>query len=165
MSSPPLHARACALNDALLNHDSATEVVAEWRGVDTAQVVARRAPGPPLEAGAEARELLRVGSREPVRHRRVALSVAGVVLSEADNWYVPSRLTPAMNRLLDETEIPFGPVVRPIGFQRRTLDAVVMDEGATHILRHRALLVAPDGLPISLVSEAYARSLLTAGDD
>ena len=45
-----------------------------------------------------------------------------VVLSEADNWYVPSRLTPEMNRLLDTTDAPFGRVVQAVHFRRRTLD-------------------------------------------
>lgn len=45
------------------------------------------------------------------------------VLSEADNWYVPARLTDEMNRLLAETRTPFGRVVEPLEPYRRTVSA------------------------------------------
>ncbi|PSD26806.1 hypothetical protein C7E18_12155, partial [Stenotrophomonas maltophilia] len=31
--------------------------------------------------------------------------------SEADNWYLPDHLSPAMNQVLDSTDEPFGRVV------------------------------------------------------
>ncbi|TIQ61732.1 MAG: hypothetical protein E5X41_32095 [Mesorhizobium sp.] len=43
-----------------------------------------------------------------MNYRRVQLACGKLVLCEADNWYVPSSLTPQMNRLLDETTQPFG---------------------------------------------------------
>ena len=45
------------------------------------------------------------------------------VLSRADNWYLPARLTQQMNTTLETTETPFGVVVRPLAFQRRTLSS------------------------------------------
>ena len=59
---------------------------------------------------------------ETVRHRRVQLRCGNRVLSEADNWYVPGRLTTEMNRLLDTTDTPFGRAVQPLGPYRRTLE-------------------------------------------
>src|SRR3979490_2278285 len=44
------------------------------------------------------------------------------VLSEADNWYVPSRLTPEMNRLLETTDTPFGKAVQALEPFRQTFD-------------------------------------------
>jgi hypothetical protein len=35
---------------------------------------------------------------------------------EADNWYVPSRLTPDINKTLDMTDTPFGIVEIAEGF-------------------------------------------------
>jgi hypothetical protein len=48
------------------------------------------------------------------------------LLSEADNWYVPGRLTPEMNRLLDQTDTPFGRAVKDLDFQRQTLKATAL---------------------------------------
>jgi hypothetical protein len=42
------------------------------------------------------------------------------LLSEADNWYVPSRLTPAMNTALETTDTPFGKAVQELKPYRRT---------------------------------------------
>ncbi len=46
-------------------------------------------------------------------------------MSKADNWFVPARLTAAMNALLDSTQTPFGAVIAPLGPIRRTLDSTV----------------------------------------
>jgi hypothetical protein len=74
-----------------------------------------------------------------------------------------------MNRLLDSTDTPFGRVVRDLRFRRRLLAADLLwappaagdwttaDEASVppHVLRHRALLVGADGVPISEVVETY----------
>lgn len=49
-----------------------------------------------------------------------------LVLSEADNWYVPGRLTPEMSKLLDTTDLPFGRVVQTLHFQRHTLSSTLL---------------------------------------
>ena len=67
------------------------------------------------------RRLLQVGAAEPVRYRRVRLACGDQILSDADNWYVPARLTAEMNHTLDETDTPFGAVVKPLDFRRRTI--------------------------------------------
>jgi chorismate-pyruvate lyase len=94
-----------------------------------------------------------------VRYRRVRLACGDQVLSDADNWYVPARLTAEMNRTLDQTDTPFGAVVKPLGFQRRTLQAEALHDGR-HVLRVTALLVNPEGLPFSLVQENYSAILV-----
>src|SRR5262249_31086584 len=118
----------------------------------------------PTPATLEQRALLRVGPDEPLRFRHVQLRCGTVVLSEATNWYVPARLTAAMNRELDTTDTPFGVVVRALGFTRRTLDARPLwsppQPLPEAVLEHRALLLLPDGTPISLVDETYMRSVL-----
>ncbi len=40
------------------------------------------------------------------------------MLSEADNWYVPVRLTPEMNQALDTSDIAFGRAVQALQFRR-----------------------------------------------
>ncbi len=141
---------------------SATEVLTRWCGalhyadpprIHAEQVAGYQAPH------AHVRGLLKVSDSERIGYRRVELTCGGHVLSLADNWYVPSRLTPAMNRTLDSSDTPFGTVVRPLNFHRLTLSAQPMREGRT-VFQVRALLLTPDGRPISLVSENYQRDLL-----
>jgi chorismate-pyruvate lyase len=174
------------LNAELLSHPSATLTLEHWCSAhhlaSDAKVVAQRVHGEdkPLPDGARA--LLGIGPDEPVRYRRVALSCGGVVLSDADNWYVPSRLTTAMNQQLDNSDVPFGKVVQPLHFRRQTLSADLLwsplpdgwDSGAPlppssdkplaipdHVLQHRAVLYTGDNQPFSLVVESYTGHVLS----
>jgi chorismate-pyruvate lyase len=173
------------LNAELLSHPSATLTLEQWCGAHhlatDAHVVAHRVHGQdkPLPEGARA--LLNIGPDEPVRYRRVALSCGEVVLSDADNWYVPSRLTGAMNQQLDSSDVPFGKVVQPLHFHRQTLSADLLwsplpqgwDAGTPlppsskeplaipdHVLQHRAVLYTADNQPFSLVVESYTGRVL-----
>jgi hypothetical protein len=111
------------------------------------------------KADGNIRRLLHVKTDEPVRYRRVRLSCGDEVLSDADNWYVPARLTAEMNNVLDHTDTSFGTVVKPLGFRRRTLGTEDLHDGR-HVLRVRALLVTAQGLPFSLVQENYSAILV-----
>ncbi len=94
------------------------------------------------------------------------------VLSEADNWYLPSRLTPEMNHALETTDAPFGRVARPLGLWRRTFEARILwsplaapRDAATlappeALFEHRAVLYTKDNLPFSEVDELYRRDVL-----
>ncbi len=42
-------------------------------------------------------------------YRHVRLRCGDRVLSEADNWYLPRKLTPRMNRLLETSDMAFRP--------------------------------------------------------
>jgi chorismate-pyruvate lyase len=131
-------------------------------------------------ADAEVRKTLGVGPGEPVRYRRVDLACGDKVLSQADNWYLPARLTPDMNAALDTTDTPFGRAVAALDFRRRTLSARLIDPPLApgwemrppappsrdrlrlppDLLQHRAVLTTPDGRPFSLVVETYRREVL-----
>jgi chorismate-pyruvate lyase len=168
------------LNADLLSHDSATLTLDRWCGThrmaSPARIVAQRVHDAEQAPTAEQRRLLDVGATEPVRFRRVRLTCGGRVLSEADNWYVPARLTPDMNRVLDTTDTAFGRAVQALDFRRRTLSAKLLwwplpqdwDTGAPlpevpgatltiphDVLEHRAVLTLPDGTPFSQVVETY----------
>ncbi|HEV7480866.1 MAG TPA: hypothetical protein VGO05_11380, partial [Roseiarcus sp.] len=118
---------------------------------------------------------------EPLGYRRVRLKCGDHVLSEADNWYVPARLTPEMNHVLETTDTPFGKAVAALHFRRHTLSADLLwrplprgwEMGATpapqeadalmipdHVLEHRAVLSTPDGEPFSEVVETYTSEVL-----
>ena len=126
---------------------------------DSPAIRALRDPRMDRKADGRVRGLLQVGSGEPVRYRRVRLSCGDQVLSDADNWYVPARLTAEMNSTLDGSDTPFGTVVKPLDFQRRTLGTKSLHDGR-HVLRVTALLVNRGGLPLSLVQENYSAILL-----
>jgi len=174
------------LNADLLSHDSATLTLERWCGVHhlatPARIVAERVKGVERPPSPEQRLELGVTPTEPVRYRHVRLRCGAVVLSEADNWYVPGRLTPAMNALLDTTDTPFGRVVQDLHFHRRTLSSTLLwsplPEGwetnpsaarggtaqlrvPSEVLEHRAVLTLPDGTPFSEVVETYTGNVLS----
>jgi chorismate-pyruvate lyase len=173
------------LNANLLSHDSATLTLEHWcdvhRLASPARIVAVRVPDSQKPVSPEQRRELGVTPAEPIRYRRVRLLCGTVVLSEADNWYVPGRLTAEMNKLLDSTDVPFGRVVQALHFQRRTLSSTQLwfplPEGwemnpippsaasavltiPSELLQHRALLTLPDGTPFSEVVETYTAGIL-----
>jgi chorismate-pyruvate lyase len=171
------------LNAALLSQDSATATLQRWCDVhhlaSPAHITAERVRGTDQPLTPTQREQLQLTATDEVRYRKVRLLCGGIVLSEADNWYVPARLTPQMNRQLETTDTPFGVVVQPLHFQRHTLSAELLwqplpagwemtppaGEGAgklcfpAHVLQHRAVLRLPDGTPISEVVETYSSNL------
>jgi chorismate-pyruvate lyase len=173
------------LNAELLSHDSATLTLDRWcaahRLASTARIVAERVDAAHQAPTDEQRQLLDANATEPIRYRRVRLVCGGHVLSEADNWYVPARLTPEMNRVLDTTDTAFGRAVQALDFRRRTLSAKPLwsplpegwemgaplpeRRGATltiphEVLEHRAVLKLPDGTPFSEVVETYTGEVL-----
>ncbi len=154
---------ATRLRSDLLSARSATVVLGQWcAAAHLAALPTIRALRDPVETppSAQTRALLKVEAGEPIRYRRVKLMCGTHVLSVADNWYVPARLTPAMNTALDTTETPFGAAVKALDFHRTTLDAAAV-KGSDTILRVRALLLTPDAVPFSLVVENYTSDLQT----
>lgn len=131
-------------------------------------------------APADVIELLQVKDQETIRHRSVELRCGTHVFSEADNWYVPERLTSVMNERLDKTDTPFGIAVKDLNFTRRTIGDVrlwiPLDKGwemkaltshtthhrleiPTYVLRTRATLSTPDHSTFSVVDETYRHDL------
>jgi hypothetical protein len=174
-----------SLDADLLSHDSATLTLERWcadhRLADPALIVAERVLGADKPATAEVRAALAVKPDEPLGYRRVRLKCGERVLSDADNWYVPARLTPEMNQVLETTDTPFGKAVAALHFRRHTLAADLLwrplpqgwEMGATaapdetgalaipgHVLEHRAVLSTPDGEPFSEVVETYTGEIL-----
>jgi hypothetical protein len=173
------------LNADLLSHDSATLTLERWcdvhRLASPPHIIADRVMGTDKPPTPEQRRELGVAPADALRYRRVRLRCGTVVLSEADNWYVPGRLTPDMNRLLETTDLPFGKVVQALHFRRHTLSATLLwlplpenwemnppaaaNRAMTlqvppKVLEHRAVLTLPDGTPFSEVVETYTESVL-----
>jgi len=176
------------LNATLLGSRSATFTLERWCAEhDMAQdprIRARLVRGAEKPVIPEQRRRLRVSEDEPIRYRRVELACGDHVLSEADNWYVPSRLAPEMNRLLDETDTPFGRAVQalqpfrqtfavevhwsplPVGWERQpALDLCATAPAGPlaiphKLFEHRAVLYAADQTPFSEVVETYTEQVL-----
>lgn len=173
------------LNATLLAARSATFTLDKWcadhkLAVDT-KIRARldRKVDKPITD--EQRHRLQIDQSEPVKFRHVELACGNHVLSEADNWYVPSRLTAEMNRVLETTDTPFGRAIADLKPFRRTFAADVLwkplDDGweergppadhpgqtlaiPAHLFEHRALVYASDFKPVSEVDEIYTRENL-----
>ena len=113
-----------ALSAHLLAASSATNALHAWceaRGLAEGSIVARlhfQDQAPTLDE--DTRKRLHVGTDEPVHRRRVELMRGELVLSEADNWFLPGRLAPSMRELLATTTIPFGKIVERLRPMRRT---------------------------------------------
>ncbi|MEG3084906.1 hypothetical protein U1707_14740 [Sphingomonas sp. PB2P12] len=169
----------------LLTRDSATLALDDWcadHHIDApgSKIVADRDRTITKTPTADQRRRLGVTDDEPIRYRRVRLRCGSHVLSEADNWYVPSRLTPEMNAALENSDTPFGRVVQPLRFRRQTLSARLLwsplptgwDTGAPiqdgpatlaippYVIENRALLITAAGTPFSEVVETYTRNVL-----
>lgn len=169
---------ACAGPISLANFEqvlttnySATEALTQWckvRGLaNPPQIVAEAVKSELVTSDAAIRALLAIDTSEPVRYRQVHLRCGDTVLSIADNWYVPARLTAEMNHALESSLVPFGRVVAPLGYTREQLASVRgrapgCPEGT--VLSVRAVLKLPDGRPISAVAECYTAANLAPAD-
>lgn len=172
------------LNARLLAGRSATVILEHWcaeHGMAAPPVLtAERQRDADKPASVETRQRLQVGPDTPLRYRQVRLTCGDKVLSEADNWYVPERLTPEMNRVLDTTDTPFGRAVQALDFTRQTVASEILwrplPEGwdqeppptaacaplaiPRHLFSHRAVLFTPERVPFSEVVETYGGALL-----
>jgi chorismate-pyruvate lyase len=174
------------LNADLLSNDSATLTLDRWcdahKMATPAKIVAERVHGADKGPAEEIRQLLNVDATETVKYRHVRLHCGEHVLSEADNWYVPARLTTDMNQVLDTTDTAFGRAVQALHFHRRTLSARLLwsplpagwemehslpkiNKGPLQVpaetIQHRAVLSLPDGTPFSVVVETYTNEILS----
>jgi chorismate-pyruvate lyase len=175
-----LRVRLDDFNRHLLASTSATLTLENWCAehhlTTNPKIVARVQDVPVKAISFRQRKRLKIARNEVVRYRRVALLCGDVVLSQADNWYVPSRLTAEMNHQLDTSDIPFGRAIRSLGPTRQTFSARILwslskksDRKRSrnsplaipaHVIRHRALVLDAQGLPLAEVTENYTRAIV-----
>ncbi|MGH6818118.1 MAG: hypothetical protein ACREC1_05030 [Methylovirgula sp.] len=173
------------LNANLLASSSATQTLETWCAAHhmakDATLYAHLQRGVQKLLPAAERARLDIGPHERIIYRRVDLACGDYVLSRADNWYVPSRLTPAMDKELTSTDIPFGRVIKDLHPRRQTFAVTILwhplpvgwemgpappnRSGAELaippvLFEHRAIVYAGDGKPISEVDEHYTRDIL-----
>ena len=155
-------ASVAAFETALARHDSATEALRQWceaRAIAVpAEIMARPVQGAAARRPAKLRQLLGIGAAEPIGYRHVELTCGDRVLSVAHNWYVPGRLSPAMNLALTTSQVPFGRIAAPLGYRREPLEILSKPPRGcppNTISAHRALLRLPDGRVLAYVLECY----------
>lgn len=158
------------LESELLSNPSATEVLEghcnRYFGAEHATVraeIIKRENH--VKASKTVLRALKLGPGESVSYRSVRLRCGEIALSEADNWYVPERLTPAMNEALAKTDIPFGKVVKPLQFQRQTQKTrwnpnMTGASANPWVFENQAQLITPEQSPFSVLRERYLSSLL-----
>nr|WP_245355366.1 hypothetical protein [Rhizobium leguminosarum] len=173
------------LNVNLLSNASATLTLDRWCAVhrlapEGSKIVAQRVRGQDKPADKRIRELLNAGPDELIAYRRVRLICGDRVLSEADNWYLPSKLSAEMNQALSSSDIAFGRAVQALKFSRKNLssrllwsplpedwdmDGLIADDTGPlslppFLMEHRAVLKLRDGTPFSVVTECYTDKVL-----
>ncbi|MDQ3283385.1 MAG: hypothetical protein M3Q69_18455 [Acidobacteriota bacterium] len=171
------------LNADILAAPSATATLERWcrdhaMAADP-KIVAIRDTNAQKTPSAEQLQRLGVTSASEVRYRHVRLQCGAHTFSVADNWYVPARLTPEMNRALETTDSPFGKVVRELAPYRRTIAVTLLwaplargwelrPRPRSHqrvaipqeLMVHTAVLYTAGHQPFSEVVETYQRDLL-----
>lgn len=178
------------LQSQLQSRDSATETLRLWcdehHWAAPAQIRALRDTTTAKPASPQVRALLGAAARTPITYRRVRLMCGERVLSEADNWYLPGKLTAEMNKQLEQTDTPFGVVVRSLNFKRQSVSARILlhpfDEPPVSapvpaasagpplklphaVIENSAVLTTPDGAAFSVVIETYTRAALDPAGD
>jgi hypothetical protein len=175
------------LNAEILGSRSATLTLESWCRehalAEDPRIAARLIAGVDKALTAEQRQRLQVRG-EKVTYRKVELRCGAKMLSEAENWYVPGRLTAEMNRLLETTDTPFGRAVQPLEPFRQTFEVRLLwsplpdgwerdpkarppcvTTGALTIpdalFEHRAVLYTRERQPFSEVHEIYQRQILS----
>lgn len=155
-------ASVAAFEAELAKHNSATEALRQWCEAHAiavpAEIMARPVQGAAGRRPVKLRQLLGIGATEPIGYRHVELTCGDHVLSVAHNWYVPGRLTPAMNAALTTSQVPFGRIAAPLGYAREPLEILSKPPRGcppNTISAHRALLRLPDGRVLAYVLECY----------
>lgn len=178
-----------SLNANILGSASATLSLQQWCAdhhmAAEPKISARLIPGAVNPPDAEQLQRLQVTSPGELKYRLVQLSCGEHILSVAENWYVPTRLTADMNHQLDNTDTPFGKAVQPLSPFRRTFavrllwsplpqgwelatSSAALTLGGVRqpltipaeLFSHRAILYSKDNLPIAEVSERYQGAVL-----
>ncbi|MET0530138.1 MAG: hypothetical protein ABW003_17670 [Microvirga sp.] len=153
-----------ALNTRLIAGATATEALLTWceendlsDGPITVEVRQKFSPAIVPDDVLPALEL---NPGETINYRQVRLMRGTLPLTMAENWFVPQRLTAAMNEALNETETPFGTVIAPLRPVRRILAASIQPQPGI-ILEHVALIRSGSGPALALLKEGYLPDLVS----
>ena len=117
-----------------------------------------------IEAAAIARRAAEGGAQVASKESRMPNAVSKqlrVLALACLAWSgAQAALAADMNKTLDDSDTPFGTVVKPLDFHRRTLDTR-RDTAPGTALQVWALLLTPAEIPFSLVVENYSRDIVS----
>ena len=152
-----------ALNTRLIAGATATDTLLAWcdehglsAGPITVEIEQHFAPAVVPD---EVLQALELDPGDTIHYRQVRLMRGSLALAAAENWFVPQRLTAAMNEALIETNVPFGRVIAPLQPARRLL-AVHPQPHAEIILHHSAVILSKPGTALAFVKESYFSDLV-----
>lgn len=140
----------------LLGPESATAALGRWFCDAGTAVTAQVFAGETAPLPASLSPWLAEAEDEPFGYRHVQLVGGATVFSEAEIWYRAAALDGHMQRLLSETDMPFGAVVAPLR-PRRLAIAV----RAAPLCIDALLLV--DGATLAVARERYHEPAMLAG--
>lgn len=107
------------------------------------------------------RECLTPNVTDVIDYRSVHLLFQDIILSQAEIWYLPKCLTPAMHAALASTDQPFGVIVKALNQRRET--KVIKHLEPPFILEHQAVLISGSGTSFGVVRERYREDVLAVG--
>jgi hypothetical protein len=114
-----------------------------------------------------------------IHYRQVQLMRGTLHLATAENWFVPQRLTAAMNDRLQTKHVPFGTVIAPLNPFRRTLavrsapftsgpplpparlGGSPQDLHPEIVLEHTAVILSSSGAALAFVREWFRSDLVS----
>lgn len=161
---------AATFREHLFRAPSASEALESWCRRHwhlQARLEARTRPlaAPPApDAGSP------LAGQDPPHYRRADLLYGGQVVSEAEMWYLPGALSPAMRQELRQARTPFGRAVEALGARRALLREGPVtpppERGFSppdaFFLQLHLVLRTPEGRVFAEVREHYRRALLQA---
>ena len=167
------------LSASLLRASTAREALFFWceaHGISSGPItVVRREPKELNDPDDDMLEELRPRRDECIAHRSVRLMRGRILLSEADDWFIPDRLPTDIGGVLEATNAPFGAAVARLWPSRRTYfvsfaEWMTDDTGnagrlaslssSMTILEHKTVVADRNRRPLSVTSERYCLSLM-----
>jgi hypothetical protein len=175
------------LSSALNSEPSATKVLNRWcfkHGFSDREksIVAIVKKEPQINPSSElVRDLgVDIGAEVSFRSGHLVCRGPELILSDVNLWWVRERIPEDMQRVLDDTDRPFGEVISALEFKRIPQETDIfqisdrVEHGAEtiefcdipcHIITNTAILMAA-GRPICFITENYRKCILydDAGD-
>lgn len=166
---PDVRERVKELSARLIEGSTATGTLHAWceehrlsQGpITVVRLHHAHAPEPPEDV------LVKLETRpgETVWYRRVQLVRGSLVLSDAENWFIPQRLSPEAADILAATDIPFAVAIAPLKPFRCTLSVSfpvpTQADFSKSVLEHEAVVLGEDGAPLAAAREKYRAELVS----
>jgi hypothetical protein len=127
--------------------------------IGAGEVVAEHRPMPiPPRPDTVLHTQLAPAPRETLRHRRMRLRRGDLPLACCDVWWLPGRMSLAMQAAFAADALPDGPMLQALALRRSLVAETQPDEG-TCLVERRGLVLVADGMPVAAFREVYRLEL------